>query len=121
MAASTPTINNNVQPGDGSVILSTWNLTTADPSGGAFEWAQWADRCFQAVGTNWGGATLAIEGSNDGSTWFTLSNAAGGTAATFTADGGKQILEVPRFVRPKLTTAGTAAVVAAILLARRST
>ena len=118
MAASTPTINQNIKPGDGSVVLSTWTLTTADPEGGWFEWAQWADRCGTAFGT-WGGATLTWQGSNDGTNAFTLSNAAGGTAATQTADGGKQLLELPLYVRPKLTSVGVGATVVAELCAVR--
>lgn len=118
MPASTPTVNGNISPGDGSVILVTWTLTTADPDGGFFEWPQWADRCTQAVGT-WGGATLTMQGSNNGTDAFSMSNAAGGTAATFTVDGGKTLIEAPRFVRPKLTTVGVGATVVVTLLARR--
>src|SRR5574343_892698 len=105
MATVTPTVA-QVGPQDGSTVLFTWALTTANTDGYMIEWAEYADRCVQASGT-WGGATLTAQGSNDGSTWFTLSNAAGGTAATWTADGGKQLLEVPRYMRPNLTTAGT--------------
>lgn len=118
MATVTPTLT-KVGDQDDSAILLTWALTTANTDGSLIEWTQWADRCFQAAGT-WGGATLTIQGSNDGSNWFTLSNAAGAAAATFTADGGKSIIELPRYVRPNLTTPGTGATVSVTLLARRS-
>lgn len=95
-----------------------WPITTANPDGTPIEWVQWADRCFTASGT-WGGATLTIQGSNDGVVWLPLSNAAGGTAATFTADGLKSIIELPRYVRPNLTVAGAGATVTVTLLARR--
>lgn len=102
---------------DGKLI--TWTLTTADFNGDSFEYLQHTDLCFQAVGT-WGGATLTVQGSNDGTTWFPLTNAAGGTAATFTADGGKQIIERPRYVRPALTVVGAGATVAVSCMARRN-
>lgn len=98
--------------------LFEWTLTSENPDGTPIEWAQWADRCFSASGT-WGGATLTIRGSNDGITWMTLSNAAGGTGATFTGDGLKSIIELPRYVRPELTAPGTGASVNVTLMARR--
>lgn len=118
MATVTPTLA-KVGDQDDSAVLFTWALTTANTDGSPLEWTQWADRCFQAVGT-WGGATLTIQGSNDGTNWFSLSNAAGAAAATFTADGGKSIIELPRYVRPNLTTPGAGATVAVTLLARRA-
>lgn len=90
--------------GDGSVLL--WRFaaltnTTTDTSA-PIDFCQWADRSVQVQGT-WGAAGgLAIEGSNDGTNYVTL-NHAQGTAATFTADGLKQIVEVPRFARARVT------------------
>lgn len=118
MATVTPTVV-DAEPYDGSVKLYSWTLTTANTDGAPLEWPQWADRCFTASGT-WGAATLTIEGSNDGATWLPLSNAAGGAAATFTANGAKSIIELPRYVRPNLTTPGSGASVAVQLLARRA-
>jgi hypothetical protein len=118
MATVNPTIS-QFADNDQTTILAIWNLTTADADGLPFEWFQWADLCWQAVGT-WGGATLTIQGSNDGTNWFSLSNAAGGSAATFTTDGGKTTIERPRYVRPNLTTPGSGATVAVTLAARRA-
>lgn len=119
MATVTPTRTSRLEVGgDDSVAIYTWALTSANTDGLPIEWVQWADRCFTGTGT-WGGATLTIQGSNDGSTWVTLNNAQG-TAATATADKALQIVEVPRFVRPNLTTAGVGAAVTVILCARRA-
>lgn len=118
MPTANPTLT-KVGDQEDSVVLFTWNLTTANADGAPVEWTQWADRCFQAAGT-WGAATLTIQGSNDGTNWFTLSNAAGATAATFSGDGGKTIIELPRYVRPNLTTPGTGATVTVTLLGRRA-
>lgn len=105
--------------GDGSVVLYTWNLTSANADGAPIQAPEWADRTWQAQGT-WGGATLTLQGSNDGSNWFTLSNAAGAAAVTLTASAGVATIELPLYVRPNLTTPGTGATVAVTLLARRS-
>lgn len=119
MATVTPVVNNDIGSGDGSAKTFSWALTTANFDGAPIEWVEWADRCFTATGT-WGGATLAIEGSGDGTNWLPLNNAAGGTAATATANKAMQIIEVPRYVRPNLTTVGAGAVLTVMLTARRS-
>jgi hypothetical protein len=105
--------------GDKSTVLVTWNLTTAAPDGEPIEMSQWADRTFQADFTTVGGAILTIEGSNNRTKWAPLSNAAGAAALTFSADGMKSSIELPRWVRPNLTTVGAGAVVAVTMMARR--
>lgn len=80
---------------------------------------EWSGRTWQASGT-WGGATLAFEGSNDGATWFALTNAAGGAAATLTANGGLSTNELPLYVRPNLTTVGSGASLTVTCLMRRA-
>jgi hypothetical protein len=120
MATVTPTINNTIGEQDRSGQLWTWALTTANPDGAVLEYSEWADCCWQAVGT-WGGATLKLQGSNDGTNWFTLSNAAGAAAASFTADGAATTIETPRYIRPNLTTVGVGATVTVTLYRRRHT
>lgn len=120
MATVTPTLNHQVSEADRSVFLASWSLTTANADGAPIERVEWADRTWQAVGT-WGGATLAFQGSNDGTNWFPLTNAAGGSAATLSANGGLATVELPRFVRPNLTTPGAGATITVTLCARRAT
>lgn len=110
------TVTNTDLSGDGSVRIVTWSAGATGDSGSAVESAAWADRCVHVTGT-FGGATVAIQGSNDGSDWQTLNNAQG-TAATFTAAGLKQIVEVPRFMRPTVT-GGAASAIKVVLVARR--
>lgn len=128
MATITPTVSRDIGERDGSCVQHRYVLLTADPDGTPIEWSEWCDRTWQAWGT-WGGATLSIQGSNDTAaqvaagtaTWFTLTNAAGGTACTFTADGGKAAIETPRWVRPNLTVVGAGASVTVVSFARRQT
>lgn len=116
----TPTVSRDVGERDGSTALWTWILVTATPDGSPLEWSEWADRTWQATGT-FGGATVTIEGSNDGATWFPLTNAAGAAAATFAAAGGKAVIETPRYVRPNLTVVGAGASITVTLFGRRNT
>ena len=106
--------------GDGSLILFSWALTTANPDGAPVGSAEWADRTWQAVGT-WGTAILALQGSNDGINWFSMSNAAGGVAIAITANLGVASIELPLMVRPVLTTVGIGAAVTVTCLMRRAT
>lgn len=117
------TVLNTLGHGDGSLARFTWALTTADPTGTEALYAEWADKTWAIDSASWGGATLTLQGSNDGTNWFTLANAAGGTALTFTsgACSGACSIETPLYVRPKLTTVGVGAVVGVTLLVRRAT
>ena len=94
-----------------------WALVSADATGDVVEVPGAADKCVQFSGT-WGGATAVLQGSNDNGTWFSLHNASDGSALSFTADGLAQVIENPRYIRPKLTVAGAGATVTATLLSR---
>lgn len=66
--------------------------TTASASIGGF-----ADKSVQVVGTI-GAGTVAIQGSNDGATWFQLTDGIGNDLS-FSAVGGKAIWENTRYIR----------------------
>jgi hypothetical protein len=91
---------------DGSVMLLTWTgLAAAGDIGDTQSYANYGDKTFICAGNFSGGATVVIEGSNDGINWATLSNRQG-TAMTFTGLGMNTSQDKPIFVRPRLT-AGT--------------
>ena len=119
MASAIPVMTRDFGSSDGSMIQAIWTITTAGIDGVPIQYPEYADRTFQCSGT-WGAATLAIQGSNDNVTYFTLSNAAGATAATFTADGMKSVIELPRFIKPILTAVGAGATITVTLVARRA-
>ncbi len=104
--------------GDSSVVVRTYALTTADHTGSSVRVPEWDEKSIQVCGT-WGGATLVLEGSNDGVTFSTLRDPQG-IALSFTADGLKQVLEKVLEVRPRLSVVGSGAAVSAILLTRRA-
>lgn len=110
------TTSENLESGDIRVISFTGGATNdnSDPLG----FAPWGDVCVQALGT-FGGATVTIQGSNDGgTTWATLNNAQG-TVATFTAAGIKQIVERPLHMRAAIT-GGAGVSVSVIFVLRRA-
>lgn len=123
MASVTPTFTNAVGSFDGSSLVAQWSLVTANPDGLPMEYSEWSNKTWQVVGTNWGGATLVIQGSNDGTNWFTMNNAAGSTALSFTTGAGFGFvsIETPRYVRPNLSVVGAAADVKVLLHANRAT
>lgn len=104
----------------GGTQLFTWTLTTADPTGDPVEIPGAADKTVQFVGgASWGGATAALQGSNDAATYSAVAGAASGSAITATTDANLACaVENPLLIRPKLTTEGTDAVVVCYLLAR---
>lgn len=114
MAAPTTTDIN----GDRSVMLFTWTLTTADHTGDPVAWADWADRSVQITSVAWGGAVAVLEGANV-ATYLSITDPQGNAIST-NADKLEACTEVTRFVRPRLSTTGTAATVTVTLLARRS-
>lgn len=112
MALVTPTLVTIPQG-----YIHTWAMLTADVEGVAIAIPGASDKCIQFFGTNWGAATIAVQGSNDGTNFVALTDPQG-NALSKTADAIEQILENPRFLRVYLTVAGTAAVISAILYSR---
>lgn len=98
---------------------TTWSLVTADGTTGAtpLELPGAADKTVQVSNIGATGAVVAIEGSLDKVTYFALHDPQG-NALSFSADGLKAILENCNFVRPRLSTVGTAATVAVNILSR---
>ncbi|MEK9725184.1 MAG: hypothetical protein VW405_17110 [Rhodospirillaceae bacterium] len=93
----------------------TWTLTSADPTGTEVI-CNIGDKCIQYDGT-WGTATFSLQGSNDGTTWYTLTDPQG-NSITGTADRMEQIMETPKYLRPNLTTAGAGATIVAVIYVR---
>jgi hypothetical protein len=96
MAAITPVPTNLAnEPGCKQVL---WETLTESDTATAIEMGAFPDRSVQVVGT-FGGATVVLQGSNDGTNWVTL-NDYQGNAISLTATGLKPIAEVTRYIRP---------------------
>ena len=120
MADISPIVNRQIDPDNGTVIKATWNtLNNGNNVGVAIKMPQHIDRCIEVRGT-FDGATVVLEGSNGGGNYYTLTNPAG-AALSFTANGLKQVVEAPLFIRPNvLANVNTNTAIVADLIMRRS-
>lgn len=98
------------------LILGQWAALAAGETGDALTFAAgFPDRSFQVAGSFFG-ATVTLEGTNDGTNWVTLTDPLG-NAISFTAAGIKQVLEATWRVRAKVTggnSGGTTALIATL-------
>ena len=104
-------------PRAGNTILHTWNLTTADPTGDAICNPGASDRTVQVIGANFGGATAVREWSLDNVVFVTATDGQGNDIA-FAGNGGEMVAENALFFRPRLSVAGSGAIIQALLLSR---
>lgn len=106
MAAITPT-GAKVPGPVGKASVVTWSAMATGDTGNAVQSPGFSDRSIQVEGT-FGGSTVTIQGSNDGTNYYTLTDTAG-VALTFTSAGLRQILQITRYIRPTVTAgAGSA-------------
>jgi hypothetical protein len=90
---SSPTGNHN------SFVVSWLPLASGD-EGSAARFSQYTDKSVQVSGI-FGGATLRFEGSNDGTTYFPLTDPQG-NALDFTSAKLKAVTEATLWVRPRV-------------------
>lgn len=100
------------------VAVVTWAALGDAEAGDAVCLAQYSDRSVQIDGT-FGGATVVLEGSNDGVTYFTLTDPQT-TAISKTAAALEAVSELTLYIRPR-TSGGTGSSVKVTLIARKST
>lgn len=103
--------------GINSVELFTWATMGGADVGDAIGFPQNADKSVQIDGT-FGSATVVIQGSNDGTNWFTLTDPQG-NAISKTSAALEQIEENTLYVRPSIS-GGTGSSINVRLLARRA-
>lgn len=101
-----------------SIKLAVWATLLNGDDGAPFEFVDWADRTIQVFGTFGAGGTVLVEGSNDGANWATLTDS-NGVAMSLTAASVKQINEVPRYVRPRVSAGDGSTSLTFSLVARR--
>ncbi len=82
----------------------TWTpLTTTNANGSALlATRDSGDNTVQVTGTFGVGGTIVLQGSVDGTNWYTLNNLAG-SAVSFTAAGLSGVAEAPPYIRPFIT------------------
>lgn len=116
------TVNLDRDPSTGAGVGVQWTpLTTTNADGQAWDSLDFADISVQVVGTFGVGGTLLIEGSNQATpaNWATL-NDPQGNALSFTAAKMEQLLEMPRWIRPRVSAGDGTTSLTVELWARRS-
>ncbi len=96
---------------------ATWPLlTTTNDVGSAIEYPAHSDRSVQVDGTFGAGGTVVIQGSNDGTNWYTL-NDPQGNALSFTSSKIEAVMEITQYIRPKVTAGdGTTSLTVTMLM-----
>ena len=110
--ATTATVKSLSQLGGGTTISYAF---TSNETGETVESTHRGDRSVQMAGT-FNGATVTLQVSNDGTNWASATDGLG-NAIALTADGMKQICEISRYIRAKVT-AGSVTTVAVTIFAR---
>lgn len=113
MASITPTILDVSQRGDGSVIRATWTPVTEADTCVAVQYPQHAERTVQVTGT-FGGTSVAVQGSVDGTNFVALKGAAG-SAIALTSAGLDSVSPNTLQVKPVLTGGTSVSVTVSIL------
>jgi len=100
-------------------VLATWSGLLNGDDGAPFEGGDWGDRTVAFAGTFGVGGSIQIEGSNDGTNYFVLTDPQGNNVAK-TAAGMEAVVELPRYVRPRVTAGdGTTSLVCTLYMVRR--
>lgn len=93
-----------VQFGNNSGVQVTWSGLLLGDNGDLIDYTNYINKTFQVFGT-FGGASVTIQGSNDGVNWATLNDATGVALVLTSTKLIRRTDDVPRYVRP-LVTAG---------------
>lgn len=100
------------------LIVVKWAAMANGDTGSAFTFGTHADRSVQVTGTMGAGGSVAIQGSLDGTNWFTLKDPFGG-ALTFSAAGGAQVTELVLRIRPIVTAGDVTTSIDVVMVSRR--
>lgn len=113
MAERTATLGPDV---DYRTLRLIWSGLLNGDTGDAREFGGWNDRSIQVTGTFGSGGSLTLQGTNDGTNWYTLYDAYN-SALTFTSAGLRSVLVLPWKVRPIVTAGdGTTSLVATLFM-----
>jgi hypothetical protein len=122
MATIQPTVAQVQTFGSRGAHVITWAPMTQSGSdvGAPIEMPGWADRSVQVTGTLGTGGNVRIEGSNDGTNYATL-NDPQGNALDVNSLKVEQILEITRYIRPRVTAGdGTTSLAVSLLIVRNA-
>ena len=98
--------------------LMVWTTLDSDDSGAPIELVDYPDMTVAITGTFGAAGSITMQGSNDGTNWFALTDPQG-NAITKTAAGMEIVVEAPRYVRPLVAGGDGTTSLTATLLCRR--
>ena len=88
---------------DGQQLMKIfWEAVNCGNTGDPQEIGSWVKSAYVQVTGDPNSQTLTMQGSIDGTTYFSLTKADGSTAMTFAAAGGLPVVQLPRYIRPSL-------------------
>lgn len=99
------------------VQVITWTPLAKGDTGTPFKNPGWADRSVQITGS-FDTATITIEGSNDGTTYFTLTDPQT-TSISKTSAALEQVIENTLWIRPNVAGSGGTTALTVVLVARK--
>lgn len=100
------------------VRLFVWTGIPNGNTGQAIEIVDFADLTVTLEGTFSTGGSVTLEGSNNGTNYYPLTDPQG-NAITKTTAGVETVTETPRFIRPSVTAGDGSTAIDVRLLARR--
>lgn len=103
-----------------AVVLISWTGLANGDSGRPAELLDYSDMTATFEGTFGTGGSVTMEGSNDGSNFYPLTDPQG-NALTKTGAAMELILETPRYIRPRVTNGDGTTAIQVRILARRGT
>lgn len=106
MAIIVPTVKDVSQRGDNSVFQVIWSSVTEADTCRPVSYPQYADKTVQVAG-DFGGTSVAVNGSIDGANYAPLTDQAG-TVIALTSAGMKQVLQNALLIQPELTGGSSA-------------
>lgn len=99
--------------------MASWSGLLNGDTGEPVELIDYADKTATITGTFGTGGSITIQGSNDGTNWFAMTDAQT-SAVTKTAAAMEQLIENPRYVRPNVTAGDGTTSLAVQICCRRS-
>lgn len=99
----------------GAAFLNTWQVLLAGDEGAPISGAQYTDKSMQVSGI-FGGASVSLQGSNDGVNWSVLHDTQGNSLTASTSKLAV-VAEATRYVKPVVTGGdGTTSLTVTILM-----
>ena len=110
--------SNRTTTGTSVAFVATWAALAVGDDGTPLPFSQYTDRSVQVFGI-FDGATLRIEGSNDGTNWSTLTDPQGNDLL-ITTSKIEMVTEASAFIRPIVIGGGVSTELTVCMLCKES-